>query len=661
MRTITPALLAAQKAASSQPYVDVVVENRISNIVRLDFSQLNNTANTITRHDAAAAADGSLTRVRIESGTVKASRSASPQSSINSIWTNLQTGKGTQIACAAINTRVIIVYTLSGDTSIVYVESTDSGATFGAETAVLTAASAISDLAVAYKDNTGTLAIAYAESAKLWAARRPGTGTFNAAIQHGTTPSSVNGVALTYVFDWNAVVTGVEASTMKPTVWTTIFGDGVDQAANTWGTYVAQQQAESDAQVTYKAPSVAYSDQYRMRFVEADAFTGGTTRTWRSNLISGLFWPAGPFAWRTPAPVDYAGAEGLALAVAPNYVYESATDLVASAPRALASLSLTTRVIKTEITEVTGGPATGDIHGYIDIDNTDGAFAGPPPPLQLANLVKVSWGYLIAGAGVTSRMADLQISRIGYRRTGGVSVIRLQLTGGWDQLARDRQRTGIFHQAGIDSYTTILTRLFARAGISLSTAGASSRLSSVKPAFTVAPQTSARTALQQALAFVADRVFMSTSATARLREPLAGDASVYTFGTDHPTYEAQLDQVVTPASQAAAVGAAAYGEAIDFTNAQAYIGTRELIRDVTSSTGAAAAATAAAHLRTTQLDQPGGQLLAPPACGLELLDVVDITDPLVQPTPVLRRIRQIRWRYDQLAGVYDQLLTLGAV
>jgi hypothetical protein len=41
--------------------------------------------------------------------------------------------------------------------------------------------------------------------------------------------------------------------------------------------------------------------------------------------------------------------------------------------------------------------------------------------------------------------------------------------------------------------------------------------------------------------------------------------------------------------------------------------------------------------------------------------VVDVTDALVQPTAVLRRVRAIRWRYDITAGTYEQHITLGAV
>ena len=82
-------------------------------------------------------------------------------------------------------------------------------------------------------------------------------------------------------------------------------------------------------------------------------------------------------------------------------------------------------------------------------------------------------------------------------------------------------------------------------------------------------------------------------------------------------------------SEAQAFGAGAFGEAIDFASAAAGLGTRVQRRDITSTTGSAAAATAVAHLRQRALDAEAGRLVVPPHCGLELLDVVDWTDAAI--------------------------------
>ena len=49
MRTLSSDLLAAQRSASSEPHVDVVVENSIGGMRRLDFAQIDATSNTIAQ------------------------------------------------------------------------------------------------------------------------------------------------------------------------------------------------------------------------------------------------------------------------------------------------------------------------------------------------------------------------------------------------------------------------------------------------------------------------------------------------------------------------------------------------------------------------------------------------------------------------------------
>ncbi|HZP58582.1 MAG TPA: hypothetical protein VFC53_13685 [Dehalococcoidia bacterium] len=655
MRTLSGTLLAAQQSASSEPYVDAVAENVIAGVRRLDFAQLNNAANAITRHDAAVPADGSLVRARIESGTVKQQRIADPTQPWANNWNNLQTGKGALLACAANGQRVAIVYTDAAGTGIKLVESTDSGQTFGAEVAVATAAAAAADLAVAYKNATGDLAVAWAAGATLSIIKRT-AGAFGAAASAPAFAATLNGVALAYLLDWNIAVTGTEQTTNKPTLWTHTYGDGIDFGVGVWGTAQVQQQAETDAQITYQAPFLAFAAGcWRMTFVEVDAFTGGATRTYRSHLHPTQTWPSGSFAWRTPVPVNYSATQGLALAVDTAWVYECAPDLVQRASAASVSTSLTSRLLVADVRE-----SADDIAGHLDVDNSDGQFQGPPAPLQPGNRIKLSWGYKTPAAE-TSRMADLEIAGFEYRRTGGVSALRIYVASGWAVLRRDRQRTAIFHAAGSLSYQQIIARAFNRAGLLLTTSGNSARSGSIKPAFAIAPTTSAYEAVRAALDVLPDRIIMLTDARAKLTEPLSSQASGYTFGAAHPVYEAEIRVLAPDIAEAHAIGAGAFGEAIDYAAASYALGTRHTRRDITSTSGATAAATAAAHLRQAQLDADAGRLRVPPHVGLEPLDVIDVTDELVAQGAVKRRVQRIRWRYDVTAGHYDQTIDLGAV
>jgi hypothetical protein len=660
MRSLSADLLAAQRSASAEPRVDVVIENAVGGVRRLDFTLLDGTAQTIAKHGVAVASDGCVTRVRSDNaGNILQQRVAPPVAGVAwASWTTLATGKGNVIACAARGTRVAIVYADAAGTGIKLRESTDSGVTYAAETAVVTAAAVVVSLAVAYKSSSGDLAIAWVTAAQLNIIKRTG-GAFGAAAGAGLTVSSLSGVAICYGFDWDIVLTGVEATTLARTLWTIVYGDGADAPAGTWGALYVQQQAESDSSVTYAAPAIVYTDTYRIDFVEADAFTGGATRAYRTAVHPAKTFVAGANTLRTPAPVDYAGAQGLALAAdagGTGYVYESAPDAIYRAPQAQSLLTLTPDLIAIALDEKPDGTS-----GYIEIDNASGAYAGPPAPIAPGNLVSVSWGYRTAAGLQSSKMGDLWIAGWEHRRTGGVSTLRLHVEGGWEILRRNRQRTQIVHTGG-ETYQQVLIRILSRAGLHLSASAASSRAVTLAPAkFTIHPQTSGYEAAQQALDFLADRIRMNTLAGAVLTEPLAAAASDYTYGAAHPLRDVRLRTERPSVAEAHAFGAGAFGEALDFATAAQGGGTREQQRDITSATAAAAGATAAAHLRRRALDAAAGSIVVPPNCGQELLDVVDFTDALISGAAVKRRVTAIRWTYDRRHGAYEQQLTLGAL
>jgi hypothetical protein len=655
MRSLPSALLAAQKSASAEPYVDVLIENSVRGIRRLDFVPIDATAQPLARHGVAVAGDGSVSLVRIESGAVKQQRVANPATGPWNAWNNLASGMGAQVACAASGSRVAVVYVDAAGTGIKLRESADNGATYGAEVAVTTAASPLTGLAVACKNSGGDLAVVWAAGTSIGIIKRT-AGAFGSPVTAAPGVSSINGLAIAYGFDWDIVLTGAEAATLRPSLWTIAYGDGNDLPANTWSALQPQLQAESDAQVTYRAPAITFTDAYRITFVEADAFPGGATRTYRTSLHPALLYVGGPFALRTPVPVDYGGVEGLALAAdggGAGFVYESAPDAVFRAAQSQQLVSVTARVVEAGIEERDGATS-----GYIDLDNADGSLAGPPAPIALGNLAGISWGYRTASGVQGSRMQDLWIAAIEYRRAGGVSILRLHLEGAWEALRRNAQRAQIVHTS--DTYLAILTLIAARAGLLLSSGGVSSRAVQVTPAFTVATGVSGFEAIRRALALLPDRIRARPLATMHVSEPLAPAAGDYTFGTDHPLREVRLLSEPAPVSEAHVFGAGAFGEAIDFTAAAMALGERVQRRDVSSTTGPAAAAAAAAHLRQRALDARAGSIVVAPHCGLELWDVVELSDPLIGPAAI-GRVAGIRWRYDRARAMFEQRIELGAM
>lgn len=655
MRTLPSALLTAQKDLSREPYVPVVIENLIGAVRRLEFVQLYAGTEASGRHDVAVAGDGSVTRVRVEAGAVKQQRVTSPGAGPWSAWNALVASAGANVACAAKGARVAIAYTDAAGTGLKLRESLDNGATFGAEQAVATAVASVTDLALAYKSSAGDLAIAWTTSATLYLIKRT-AGAFGAVKTWPHTVSSLSGVAMVYGFDFDIALTGVEATTLRPSMWTLVYGDGVDAALDAWSALLVQQQAESDAQVTFKAPFLTYADTYRLTYVEDAAYSGGAAKVFRTHVHPGLTFVSGAYTLRSPAPVNHQSAEGLALAgdASAGYLYETDFKTVWRAAKSAVTLDVTADVLALGLDETTDA-----LHGYIELDNSDGRYAGPPSPIAHGNLAGVSWGYRTPSGQLASRGPDAWIAAYEYRRSGGVSVLRLTLEGGWSMLARTRERAEVVHASGADAYATILARICYRAGLQLTQQNASSRATGNKPSFTVHAQTSGMDALRQCMATLADRVRMTSGATAVLTEPKTTDAIAYTFGTDHAIDEVQLHAESPPYSGAQIFASATFAETYDYATAALYRGEREQLRDLNAATPLTAASTALARSRRRMFDAAAGELVVSPNCGEELLDVIAFTDTRMSASQLARRVKGIKWSFDRQKGLYRQTLVLG--
>src|SRR3972149_5456559 len=90
MRTLSAPLLAAQKSASGEPYVQVEVTERIANVRRLRWERLYTGGEPDSHHAAAMPADGSLIRARSTGGQLYYQRVTGPgPGSDFSTWTSL--------------------------------------------------------------------------------------------------------------------------------------------------------------------------------------------------------------------------------------------------------------------------------------------------------------------------------------------------------------------------------------------------------------------------------------------------------------------------------------------------------------------------------------------------------------------------------------------
>jgi hypothetical protein len=77
-------------------------------------------------------------------------------------------------------------------------------------------------------------------------------------------------------------------------------------------------------------------------------------------------------------------------------------------------------------------------------------------------------------------------------------------------------------------------------------------------------------------------------------------------------------------------------------------------------TATVAAAVATAQLAKTRLDGSRAQITIPPHCGLELWDVLDVTDTLCNKASALYRVAGYTLDYDLRTGIYRHNIDLCA-
>src|SRR3972149_1089780 len=145
MRTLSAPLLAAQKSASGEPYVQVQVTERIANVRRLRWERLYTGGEPDGHHAATTPADGSLIRARSNGGQLYYQRRASPgPASDFSTWTGLgAVSASAGVAFCGQGASVMLFYVDTDNQTIKVRESADNGATLGAAQTVATAAGAV--------------------------------------------------------------------------------------------------------------------------------------------------------------------------------------------------------------------------------------------------------------------------------------------------------------------------------------------------------------------------------------------------------------------------------------------------------------------------------------------------------------------------------------
>ena len=656
MRSLSGTLTAAQKTPSTLPYPKVEVLDRVAGLTRLTWTRLYTGAEADNFHAVAMPADGSLIRLRIDAANnLYRQRVTTPGAGSDfTTWTSWAV-TAYAVAICAYGTAVF-AFRVGLDGKLWRADSADSGASWGAwvDMGAITG-TATTRLACCCK--SATLAIVlYSQSNAVYRRRLSG-GAWEAAAAWSLSVASITGLAVRYQGDWNVVVTGTQVTTLKPYVWTCVYGDGYSAAVGSWSALVELTRAEAGSNVSFAFPCLDFPDVFRAFFLEAysgsEAYARpfGTHSLATADFISNL--------WREPVPFNLASTYGLALCHSSTYVWLTRPDAVWRASLTPASVELTADVL---LLATALGEASGELS--LSLRNDDGRYntlgTGTYAAIKLGSEILFSPGYrTTAGIEVSSGQA-YWITGWEYVSRPPSSVFCLRASDGWAMLERWKARRQYTWAAAAKNVFQLLSWLHARAGLEFSSFSTSSAIVNQYPAFTINPGESGRSSVLRLLSKVPDVLFFRGN-YGYIVNPLAADASAYTYGTTHAIYEGRYITRSRETNRAQVFGAAVFTEDFDWTEIELLSDILSQVKDLNLTTTTRAHERGAAELRDAAIHAQEGYILVPLNCGQELYDVVDLTDAVAGLTAAKRRVLSLSHTYNPTKGQYILKIGLGGV
>ncbi len=660
MRNLNSLLLAAQKSQSAVPYVQVRLRAQVGGVARLSWERLYSGTEADCFHAVTMPGDGSLLRARVDPSTahVLVQRVASPGPGSNfATWSSLASvSPNAPIALASNGSQALLFFVDTNGTTLKLAASSDYGQSFASPTTLLTASGTVSALAAELKPD-GTAVVIFAVAGVVYRIRRSG-GSWGTAAAWSNSVASVSGLACYYDFDFDVIVTGTDSSGSVK-VWTAVYGDGFGQSLDTWSPLTEVARADAGSNVTFSAPSLTRADLLRLFFVEKYTGSQAYARpTWSHTSVFGDF---SANSWRESVPFETAGEYGMAITCGGGCVWLSSAAGVWQAALDGSMLDVSDDVLEI-VSDV--GPFDGRVR--IVLRNDDGRYSdltsGGNDLIGLSAQVDVSPGFTTSAGIEVSVGQRYWLEGWEYEWGSGSSTFTLLARDGWWLLRHWRARRQYAWNAGDANVFQLLSFVFARAGLESGCLSASPALTLLKPSFAIQPSEDGLTAVQRLLRMVPDVVCM-TGETALILNPLPGDASTYSYGSDHSILSGRYGLPDRAVNRVQVFGQGVVVDEFDWPSVDALYDRLLQVQDVNLTTVPDAEARAEALLRQATMASLSDEIVVPPNCGQELYDVVTVTDARAGLNAVARRVSGLGLRYVRggTKPVCEMRLRLGAV
>ena len=386
-------------------------------------------------HAAVMAGDGALVRARERASDrgLYVQRVAAPGAGSDfSAWTRLDSASlECNVALCSHGATVLLFFVDDYDGRTIYVrQSGDNGANWGAsQTVAVPSGDGVRWLAAAF-NASGTAALFYAASdSRVYVKKRAGR-RWSTSRTWTNELSGVTGLACVYTRDWDLAVAGADPAG-GPGLWTCIYGDGGEQASDTWSALRAIGRAQEDSDVEFHSPFLSSPDVTRLSYVERYS---GVTPSKRIHLLHTL--PGTSFAqdlWRDPVPFDLETEHGLALASDGRTLWLSHPAGVWRGTLGGQPLDVSRDVLELSSREgAEGGQVT------IVLSNDDGRYgrpgAGALAAMRQGSEVRVSPGYVTPEGTEVSSGAGYWVSGWEHLSQGGRATLTLYAVDAWGVL-----------------------------------------------------------------------------------------------------------------------------------------------------------------------------------------------------------------------------------
>lgn len=639
MLSTSSTLIEAARSGSATPYVRVRLSDRDAGVPTLRFARWYEGAEIDGPAGVAVPTDGSLVRARIDpsTDTLYLQRIATPSDASDySAWSSLATAEATPgVGLHAAGTRALVAYY---DGAAVRVrESTDSGATFGSATALVTAGG-VTAAACAIRADGAALA-AWAIGGVVTTASRSTGGSWASPVAWSHSLASVSGLALTDAEDWALLVSG-EHGDGSPGCWSTRLGSGVGGPPGVWSAIAPVLVASPGLDVSYRATGVAAAGAPRALLVESYAGAGAFDRTMLATGLAGGAFEDGE--WREPAPFEHTSPWGLASAARGAHAYLASPSGVWHAVLGGSPVDVTASVVAAQY------EASGRIERLRLTLNA--SLLGTPP--SVGTEVEFAPGYVTDAGLELAAGRILWVAAIERRR----DEVRVTAEGVLGRLARWHSPRQVSWSAG-DWTVAQIARGIARAcGVRAVTGSASLDATTLTPGFVVRAGESALAATTRLLDRVPDAVF-GRGLDLRIVERDPDEAATYAYGSTHALRSVELRQGPRTPGWTRVLGSSAVGETISGSG-----GGVAVVVDASVTSGDIANARAEAVLRRATLAEEIGTLEAAPHPGHEPGDVIEVSDATLGLEARAFRVTSVEYGYTrQPRGTYVMRLGLGNV